>query len=584
MYAAIESSQPASSHGNVNIKKNDVAASEFSLEQRLLSTELLSSDGLERARRTQRESGERLEIVLTRLGLISEQALCHTLAAHYDIPLLQPEALPLQPLYLQSISLPFLKRSLVLPMSESPNELVIAMAYPSDDRVVQAMQLFSGRHIRKIVATPRQIETALLDLYGSDPSNLALDDSASSGSFDETSRDDVDRILDQASDAPVVRWVNGALAKACEIQASDIHIEPMESSLRVRLRVDGMLMDWDSPPFGYRHAIVSRIKIMAKLNIAERRLPQDGRLRTAIRGHNIDIRVSVIPTVHGESLVLRILDQSRLPLDFAALGLDAGMRGQLEELLRKPYGILLVTGPTGSGKTTTLYAALQHLNTGDKKVLTVEDPVEYRLPGINQTQVKPDIGHGFTQALRSFLRQDPDILMVGEIRDQETARIAVQAALTGHLVLSTVHTNDTASALVRLIDMGIEDYLLASTVVGVLAQRLVRALCPSCKQTQPASAELAARFGLRRLQPDGPLLLAAATGCENCQYSGYRGRTALLELLPMTESIRRLLLTAPEAHDLALEAVRQGMLTLRDHGLQKALRGETSLEEVLRVA
>lgn len=552
------------------------------LEDRLIASGLLTKEGLERANRTLGESGERLEVILVRLGLMTEIAVSTVLAAHYNLPLFEPSDLPSEALYRYTINVAYLKQSQLLPLKENQDELVIAMADPSNDDAVQSLRQFVGKAVTKRVATPKEIETALAQLYG-EPSATFDDEALATGVFDENRTDDLDRILDQASDAPVIRWVNNVLTQACEVRASDVHIEPMESSLRVRVRVDGLLLDWESPPLAYRQAIASRIKVMAKLNIAERRLPQDGRIRTAIRGSDIDVRVSITPTVHGESVVLRILDQARLPLDFSALGFDQAVKAPFLELLQKPHGILLVTGPTGSGKTTTLYAALRQLNTADKKILTVEDPVEYRLHGINQTQIKPDIGHGFAEALRSFLRQDPDILMVGEIRDQETARIAVQAALTGHLVLSTIHTNDAASAVTRLIDMGIEDYLIASTVVGVLAQRLVRSLCPDCKVTAPAPAPVIARFDLRRLHPEGSISLATAAGCSECQHTGYHGRTTLLELLPMSESLRSLLLRAPEAHGLARLAEQEGMRTLRQHGLLKAVQGLTTLEEVLRV-
>ncbi|WP_340676541.1 ATPase, T2SS/T4P/T4SS family [Paraglaciecola sp.] len=552
-------------------------------EDRLLDSGILTKDELERARRTQRESDSRLTVILVRLGLISEQALSLVLASHYNLPFYQVDDLPAQALYPHSINLTFLKQFHILPLKENSDELVVALADPSNESAVQAMRLFVGKTIVKKLATPKEIESALETLYGERSATLIDEEAVASGMFDENRTDDIDRILDQASDAPVIKWVNNVLAQACEVRASDLHIEPMESSLRVRVRVDGLLLDWDSPPLAYRHAISSRIKVMAKLNIAERRLPQDGRIRTAIRGSDIDVRVSITPTVYGESVVLRILDQARLPLDFSALGFDHVIREPFLELLKKPHGILLVTGPTGSGKTTTLYASLRQLNSVDKKILTIEDPVEYRLPGINQSQIKPEIGYGFAQALRSFLRQDPDILMVGEIRDQETARIAVQAALTGHLVLSTIHTNDAASAVTRLIDMGIDDYLIASTVVGVLAQRLVRALCSSCKVTTPASDEIVARYDLRSMQAEGVIMLSTAVGCEKCKYTGYYGRTTLLELLPVSESLRSLLLVAPEANSLARLAEKEGMRTLRQHGLLKALEGSTTLEEVLRV-
>jgi general secretion pathway protein E len=339
----------------------------------------------------------------------------------------------------------------------------------------------------------------------------------------------------------------------------------------------------DSPPARLRSALISREKIMAKLNIAERRLPQDGRIRLAVRGKEIDFRVSTTPSIHGESVVLRILDRGSLALDFAALGFDAGLLTQFRAVLNRPHGIVLVTGPTGSGKTTTLYTALTELNSPDSKILTVEDPVEYLLDGINQVQVQPQIGLTFATALRSFLRQDPDIMMIGEIRDLETAQIAVQAALTGHLVLSTVHTNDAASAMTRLMDMGIEDYLLTSTINGVLGQRLVRCLCARCRAPYRAAPELAARIGLTGLSVPPDATLYRPTGCAACAGTGYRGRTMILELLAMTDTLRPLVLRHAEAQALQAAAVAEGMQTMYAHGLRKALAGITSVEEVVRV-
>ena len=343
-----------------------------------------------------------------------------------------------------------------------------------------------------------------------------------------------------------------------------------------------MLQPVESPPQHLSSLVISRIKIMARLNIAERRLAQDGRIGMAIRGKEIDLRVATTPTIHGESVVLRILDRGSLALDFATLGFEEGIARDFRTLLSEPHGIVLVTGPTGSGKTTTLYAALLELNTPEKKILTIEDPVEYQLAGINQVQVKPQIGLTFANALRSFLRHDPDIMMIGEIRDLETAQIAVQAALTGHLILSTLHTNDAASAIARLLDMGIEDYLLTSTINGVAAQRLVRVLCKHCREPYEPVAEFVEKMGLRAFTTNGRITLHRAVGCEYCSRTGFHGRSSIVEVLPLGDDIRRVLLKSGDAVALQQAAVEHGMQTMRVHGLHKALAGETTVEEVLR--
>ncbi|MEO8927779.1 MAG: GspE/PulE family protein, partial [Caulobacteraceae bacterium] len=381
------------------------------------------------------------------------------------------------------------------------------------------------------------------------------------------------------SDAPVVRAVNALIGRAAEAHASDIHIEPTEDVLKIRLRIDGALRDEEPLAPHLKSAFVSRIKVMAGLNIAERRLPQDGRLRLAVRGHDIDLRVATAPTIHGESVVLRLLDRSNLALDFETLGFTGQSLARYLRVLRQPHGIVLVTGPTGSGKTTTLYASLATLNTADRKILTIEDPIEYRLAGINQTQVSAGIGLSFATALRSFLRQDPDVMMVGEIRDLETAQVAVQAALTGHTILSTLHTNSAAAAVTRLLDMGVEPFLITSTLNAVLAQRLVRRLCPHCREvfvpTREMLAALDADEGLGHIDT-----LWRPVGCEACGGSGFSGRIAVLELLVVDAETERLVLARAEARDIQAAA---GLTTMLDDGLAKAKAGLTTLEEVLRV-
>ena len=424
---------------------------------------------------------------------------------------------------------------------------------------------------------PGEIEQALERLYGRGAGVAAEGGPAVA---EQASEDDVRRLEDLASEAPVIRLVHELITRAVEAQASDIHVEPREDSLRVRYRIDGVLTTVETLPLAMRAAVTSRIKIMAHLNIAERRLPQDGRIKSTVRGKEIDLRVSTMPTMLGESVVLRILDRSSVQLDFAALGFAGPAHEAFAGLLAQPNGIILVTGPTGSGKTTTLYTALNTLNGAQSKLFTVEDPIEYQLTGVNQIQVQPRIGLTFAHALRSILRQDPDIIMVGEIRDLETAQIAVQASLTGHLVLSTVHTNSAAGTITRLLDMGVENYLLASTVTGILAQRLVRRLCRQCSAPAEASPLLLESLGKRRADLSG---LRKRVGCRACRNTGYLGRTTISELLVMNEAVRqRVLETSPET---AIEAaaVEGGMVGMFEDGIDKALRGETTIDEVLRV-
>jgi type II secretion system protein E len=401
------------------------------------------------------------------------------------------------------------------------------------------------------------------------------------GSGDEGGVEDLTSLRDMAFDAPVVRLVNLLIENAIKAGASDIHIEPFEDNLRVRYRIDGVLFDAETPPRRLRAAVTSRIKIMAELNIAERRLPQDGRIRMGLEGRRLDIRVSTIPTIHGESIVMRILDRAAILLPLEKLGFDARSRRQIERIINLPHGMLLVTGPTGSGKTTTLYAALDKINSPGKKIITVEDPVEYQLRGVNQIHVKPKIGLTFAAGLRHIVRQDPDVIMVGEIRDLETADIAIHAALTGHLVFSALHTNDAPGALTRLLDMGVEPYLAASVLEGVLAQRLVRMICTGCRTPYtPEPKELRA-MGVERV-PAG-VEVSRGQGCGDCRGTGYRGRTGIYEFMPMTEELRSLTLRKVPGHELRQRAVAAGMTSLRQDGWQKCCLGVTTVEEILRV-
>jgi general secretion pathway protein E len=393
--------------------------------------------------------------------------------------------------------------------------------------------------------------------------------------------EDVEHLRDMASEAPVIRLVNQILSRAVEQRASDIHVEPFENELRVRYRIDGVLHDVDPPSRALTAAIISRIKLMAKLNIAERRLPQDGRIKIRLVGREIDLRVSSLPTLYGESVVLRILDRSSIVVDLDRLGMPRDTLAQFTHMIEQPHGLLLVTGPTGSGKTTTLYGALDKINSPEMKIITIEDPVEYQLRGVNQIHVRSQIGLTFASGLRSIVRQDPDVIMVGEIRDPETAEIAIQAALTGHLVLATLHTNDAAGAVSRLLDMGVEDYLLASSLIGVLAQRLVRVLCVVCKKAVPAGPELAREHGIAGAE--SLQTVYEEVGCRECAGTGYRGRSGIYELLPVNEDIRKMILARKPADQIKHTAVEQGMRTLRDDGWRKVAEGVSTVGEVLRV-
>lgn len=543
----------------------------------------LSAAGIERAQRLATETGERIDAVLTRLGLVSERDVADAFAALSGLPLIAGNAYPDAPVLEALLSRQFLKEARLIPLEDRPDGIVIAMADPFDDFARKAVSFATGKPTLPRVAYPADIDAAYERLYGDGKSEISQLVEAARKPQDDDASEDIEKLKDIASQAPVIRLVNLLITRAVEARASDIHIEPMDGELRVRYRIDGVLQEVESPPRRLSAAIISRVKIMAKLNIAERRLAQDGRIRLAVRGKDIDFRVSTTPTIHGESVVLRILDRGSLQLDFTALGFEADTLAVYRKALDQPHGILLVTGPTGSGKTTTLYASLLELNTPDKKILTIEDPVEYQLKGINQVQVKPQIGLTFATALRSFLRQDPDIMMIGEIRDLETAQIAVQAALTGHLILSTLHTNDAASAVTRLLDMGVEDYLLTSTVNALAAQRLVRKLCVHCRAPTEALPGLVERMQLDRLAEGRPIILYRAVGCEQCNGTGFRGRSSILEVLVMSDAIRQLVLQHAEARIIQKTAVEEGMQTMFTQGMRKALAGTTTVEEVLRV-
>ncbi len=532
----------------------------------------------------QAEAPEPLDGLLLRLGLVAERDLAQAWGALLNLPLARIEDYPTLPLLEdKTVSAQFLRQQRVLPLREEPEGLVVAMADPTNQAALRGLAWASGKTIRPWVGLVSDINAAYERLYGEGRSAMGQIVEAVSGEERGGGLDDIEHLKDLASEAPVIRLVNLMISRAVEARASDIHIEPFERQLKVRYRIDGVLIEMESPPLKLAPAIISRLKLLAKLNIAERRLPQDGRIQLRVQGKEIDLRISTVPTLHGESVVMRVLDKRGVALDFASLGLAPRLRQQLEHQLQLPHGIIIVAGPTGSGKTTTLYAALRLLNTVTRKVLTVEDPVEYQLEGINQIQVKPQIGLTFANGLRAIVRQDPDVIMVGEIRDGETAQIAVQSALTGHLVLSTLHANQAAGVAARLLEMAVEDYLLTSTLNAALAQRLVRVLCPQCKRRQNALPEEITEFNLRRYQPEGPLYLHQAVGCPACAGTGYLGRTSIVELMIMSDGLRRLILQHADATQLHKQALAEGMLTMYEDGVRKALEGVTTLEEVLRV-
>ena len=556
-----------------------------SLGDLLVERANLDPQVLARAIKMQRDSGDPLAQVLVQLGMVSERDLADALGAQLGLEVIGPERYPDAPALAEVLTPEFLRSVRAVPvavsMQSDGERVLVAMADPQDEFTRHALSVALGRAVAPVVGTPSDIDSAIQRLYGEGNAQTAQLVDAYGGD-DEAQAQDIQQLRDLASEAPVIRLVNLIIARALQARASDIHIEPFESRLVVRYRVDGMLRESESPPVRSTAAVISRIKVLAKLNIAERRLPQDGRIRLRIEGREIDMRISTVPAMHGESVVMRILDRASVPLDFETLGFTGPSRQALERMLARPHGIILVTGPTGSGKTTTLYAVLKAMNTPERKILTVEDPVEYQLDGVNQIQVRPGIGLSFANALRSMLRQDPDVIMVGEMRDLETAKIAVQAALTGHQVLSTLHTNDAASSVTRLLDMGVEDYLVTSTLTGVVAQRLVRILCPACREPYAAMPELTEELGLSRLTGGTPVTLYRARGCARCEQVGFHGRTSILEVMPMDDVLGRAVLSHADAAKLRQVARQRGTASMREDGLRKALAGITSVEEVER--
>ncbi|WP_233840776.1 type II secretion system ATPase GspE [Dyella sp. 2HG41-7] len=541
----------------------------------------LKDNDLARAKRLHEEAPEgTLTALLARLGLVSERDLAEAWAERLQAPLLAARDAPDMPPADLDVSIRFLKQQHVVPVRLGDDGLALMVADPADSYPLHAVQLASGKPVALCIGLRSEIDDLIERYYGQGRSAMGAIVENLDGSAAE--EDDVEHLRDLASEAPVIRLVNLILQRAVEQRASDVHIEPFENRLKVRYRIDGVLHEVEAPPSSSTAAVISRVKIMAKLNIAERRLPQDGRIQLRVQGKELDLRVSTVPTSFGESVVMRILDRETVVFDFESLGFTNHFQKRFVDVLERPHGILLVTGPTGSGKTTTLYTALSKINTPGVKIITVEDPVEYQLEGINQIQVKPQIGLDFANALRSIMRQDPDVIMIGEMRDLETCRIAIQSALTGHLVLSTLHTNSASGGVTRLLDMGVEDYLLGSTVNGILAQRLVRRLDAETAIPYEAPPEVVQQFELEKYTDERPIRLWKP-GSSASNPTGYRGRRAIMEFLVMSDSLRRLVMQRADASEIERQARAEGMRTMYEDGIAKAVAGITTIEEVLRV-
>ncbi len=521
-------------------------------------------------------------VAFEEIAITDESRILRVMAAHLGLPVLLREDYPEKPVLLEGVSMFFLRKHAILPIQVESDKVRVVVNDPMNLPVLNAVSnYFGGMELGLWLGQREEIRTAIDRLYGTaareaeEQSVVALD----AGGFE----DDLEHLRGLAQEAPIVRLVNVLISRALDMRASDIHFEPFERAFHVRCRVDGVLFDLDQPQKTMQSAIISRLKLMANLNIAERRLPQDGKIKIRFGNREVDIRVSTVPTIYGESVVLRLLAQESVEYDLENLGMDKNHLDYIESMIERPYGMVLVTGPTGSGKTTTLYGVLKKLNTVTRKIITVEDPVEYQINGINQVQVKPQIGLTFGNTLRSLVRQDPDVLLIGEIRDKETADIAIESALTGHLVLSTLHTNDAPGAITRLRDIGIESFLMADSLLIVMAQRLIRVLCPHCKEEYAARQEDMDKIG--GILPDLPpnVGLYRNKGCERCGYTGYRGRQGIFELLPVNEVVKSAIVAGKDAGAIARAASEFDYRPLAHNGFRKVVDGITSLSEVLRV-
>jgi general secretion pathway protein E len=519
------------------------------------------------------------------IAVSDENRVLRALSEYFQIPLLGREDYPEKPVLLEGVSMFFLRKHAVLPIQVESGRVRVVVNNPMDLALLHILEnYFADMEVSLCLGQREEIRTAIDRLYGAAAREAeALSRNGDTYIQTDAFEEDLEHLRGLAQEAPIVRLVNVLISRALDMRASDIHFEPFDRSFQVRCRVDGVLFDLDQPPKTMQAAIVSRVKLMANLNIAERRLPQDGKIKLKFGNREVDIRVSSVPTIYGESIVLRLLAHESVDYNLASIGMDPQHLGYLEELIERPFGMILVTGPTGSGKTTTLYGVLRKLNKISRKIITVEDPVEYQINGINQVQVKPQIDLTFANALRSLVRQDPDVLLIGEIRDKETADIAIESALTGHLVLSTLHTNDAPGAITRLRDLGIESFLMADSLLSILAQRLVRVLCEHCKEPYPARE--ADEMRLREVLPDlpSPVTLYHNKGCDKCGHTGFRGRQGIFEVLPVSEAIRSAIVAGKDAGYISQIAYETGYRPLVYHGFRKAVEGTTTLSEVLRV-
>lgn len=565
----------------------------FKLGELLVKAQLLSPQQLDKALEDQKATGGKLGEVLQRLGYVTEDDIIECLSHQFGVPSINLRHFEIEEVVAKTIPVDLARKYNVVPVNKTGATLTVAMADPTNIFAMDEITFVTGYRVEPVVASEEAIREAIDRYFGSSREmelkrvmeDLATTDEAALELLDEEEELDASKLEEASSEAPVVRLVNIILTDAIKRGASDIHIEPYEKAFRVRYRIDGILYEVMTPPLRLKDAITSRIKILSKLDIAEKRLPQDGRikLKARIEGRNreLDYRVSILPTLFGEKVVLRLLDKENLKLDLTKLGFEKSSLKRFEDAVLKPYGMVLVTGPTGSGKTNTLYSALGRVNTPEVNIMTAEDPVEFQLPGINQVQMKESIGLNFAAALRSFLRQDPNIILVGEIRDFETAEIAIKAALTGHLVLSTLHTNDAPSTISRLMNMGIEPFLVATSVNVIAAQRLVRRACAGCKEETDTPIQTLLSVGFAEAEASG-VKVYKGRGCEKCGGTGYKGRVGLFEVMDVTEDIRELILSGATAVELRRKAIEEGMITLRQSGLQKIREGVTTIDEVVR--
>ncbi len=550
----------------------------------LIREKLLDPERLEKAKREVERRGGRLAGTLARLGLVEESRLVDFMSRQYGVPSVSLKDTVVDPTVVELVPREVCERHILVPLQREGTSLIVAMSDPSNIYAIDDIKFLTGLNVEVVCASDREISDTIERLYGTQEyANMMEEFQDNVELLQDEDEFDVDELERSTEEAPVVRLVNLVLVDAVTRGASDIHIEPYEKTFRVRYRIDGVLYEVMTPPAKLRNAITSRLKIMAELDIAERRLPQDGRIKLVLgRNKEIDFRVSVLPTLFGEKVVLRILDKSALQLDMTMLGFEQSELSKFKEAIHQPYGMVLVTGPTGSGKTTSLYSALMDLNKTTENISTAEDPVEITMPGINQVAISDSIGLNFASALRSFLRQDPDIIMVGEIRDYETAEIAIKAALTGHLVLSTVHTNDAPSTINRLLNMGVEPFLVTSSLNAIVAQRLTRKICTECAEPTPIDAELLLDAGFSEEESLNTVPYTGL-GCHRCNDTGYKGRVALYEIMPLSDHIKECVLQGYSAIEIKAEAIKEGMTTLRRSGLNKVRDGVTTLEEVVRV-